>query len=336
MAEADQLRYSAAAVQLDQRNPLNRQEMRRNTKRILELINLAVEGYRPFLPVRLIVFPEFGHAAPVYETRQQLTSKLGIEIPNWHTGKIQEKAKEFDVYIQTGSMLEIDERYPGALFNTTCLIGPDGILLRYRKVYPWIPWEVHTSPHDIEGYEDDFFPVVETPLGRIGAAICYDWLFPEVLRELVAKNAEVLVRVSAYMDPFGATPPNDWWTVVNRCRALENVAYVVAANQAASLRHYPPFSWPGGSMIVDYDGRVIAQATPGEGEKITVGPLDVGMLREERRQRLAHNMPVHLRTEAHPCYRRTRYPSGNFNREADWRYEDNASVIEGVKQRHGC
>ena len=45
----------------------------------------------------------------------------------------------------------------------------------------------------------------------------------------------------------------------NRTRAIENMAYVVAANQGASLKHYPPYSWPGGSMIVDYDGRILAE-----------------------------------------------------------------------------
>jgi rod shape-determining protein MreB len=76
----------------------------------------------------------------------------------------------------------------------------------------------------------------------------------EDIRELAVQGAEVLVRVSAYMDPWGATPPMDWWTVVNRCRAIENMAYVVASNQACSLENYPPFSWPGGSMIVDIGG----------------------------------------------------------------------------------
>ncbi|OLC44760.1 MAG: hypothetical protein AUH43_17880 [Acidobacteria bacterium 13_1_40CM_65_14] len=45
---------------------------------------------------------------------------------------------------------------------------------------------------------------------------------------------------------------------------------VVAANQGAQLAHYPPFSWPGASMIVDYDGRILAQADPGPGEKVVV------------------------------------------------------------------
>jgi predicted amidohydrolase len=74
-------------------------------------------------------------------------------------------------------MLEIDPRWPNAVFNTTCLIGPEGILYKYRKVNTWIPYEVHASPHDIDGYDEPLFPVADTPIGRIGCAICYDWLF---------------------------------------------------------------------------------------------------------------------------------------------------------------
>ena len=52
--------------------------------------------------------------------------------------------------------------------------------------------------------------------------------FPEAIRQLAANGAEVLVRVSAYMDPWGATEPMNWWTIINRARAIENIAYVVA------------------------------------------------------------------------------------------------------------
>ena len=120
-------------------------------------------------------------------------------------------------------MIEADPRWPGVVFNTTCLVGPEGILYKYRKVNPWIPYEVHASPHDLPGYDEPLFPVADTPIGRIGCAICYDWLFPEAIRQLAANGAEVLMRVSAYMDPWGATEPMNWWTIVNRCRALENI-----------------------------------------------------------------------------------------------------------------
>jgi predicted amidohydrolase len=99
------------------------------------------------------------------------------------------------------------------------------------------------------------------------------------------------------MDPWGATPPMDWWTLFNRARAVENMAYVVAVNQGASLEHYPPFSWPGGSMIVDYDGRILAQADPGPGEKVVVAPIDLSALRSQRDRRLGHDVRAHLRSE---------------------------------------
>jgi predicted amidohydrolase len=306
-------RFYAAACQLDMPNPTRREEIAGRVGRMLEMIDQVVMGYEPVFDVRLVVFPEFAHAAPIYPTVEELLNSLALPIPNEHTQRYQEKAKQLSIYIQTGTFLETDAHWPGHVFNTTCLIGPDGILSKYRKVHPWTPWEVHTSPHDLSGYDESMFPVADTEIGKIGTAICYDWLFPEAIRQLSLGGAELLVRVSAYMDPWGTTQPLDWWTIVNRVRALENMAYVVAANQAASLQNYPPFSWPGGSMIVDYDGRVIAQAEQGGGEKIVVGPIDMAALRAERQRRRGHHMLAHLRTEAYPGYRQPIYPPGRGN-----------------------
>jgi predicted amidohydrolase len=263
---------------------------------LLGMIDRAVIGYAPFFDVKLAVFPEFAHMAPVYETAAELRDRLAVPVPNEQTDRYIEKAKEHRLYIQTGTFLEHDPRWPELVFNTTCLIGPDGVLSKYRKVHPWTPWEVHTSPRDLlpRGYDEPLFPVVETEIGRLGVAICYDWLFPEAIRALAAQGAEVLIRVSAYMDPWGATPPLDWWTLFNRARAVENMACVVAVNQGASAVNYPPFSWPGGSMIVDYDGRILAQADPGPGEKIVVGPIDLAALRFERARRKGHALLDHF------------------------------------------
>jgi predicted amidohydrolase len=292
-------RYYAAACQTDLPCPRNRDEISSRVGFLLGMIDRAVVGYEPFFDIKLVVFPEFAHAAPIYETAAELFDKLAVSIPNEHTERYARKARERRIYIQTGTFLETDSRWPGSVFNTTCLIGPDGLLGRYRKVNPWLPWEVHTSPHDLAGYEEPLFPVFETEIGRLGAAICYDWLFPEAIRALALGGAEVLIRVSAYMDPWGATPPLDWWTLFNRARAVENFAYVVAANQGASAANYPPFSWPGGSMIVDFDGRILAQADPGPGEKIVVGPIDLAALRAERHRRRGHHLLSHLRADAY-------------------------------------
>jgi formamidase len=315
-------------------NPLDRKEMRSNTDRMLNMIESAVAGSAPFLPVRLVVFPEFGHSAPVFATAAELLAKLTVRIPNEHTERLTESAREHDLFIQSGSMLEEDPKWPGAVFNTTCLIGPDGILFKYRKVNPWIPYEVHTSPHDLPDYDEELFPVADTPIGRIGCAICYDWLFPEALRQLTANGAELLLRVSAYMDPWGATEPMSWWTIINRARAIENIAYVVAANQGASLRHYPPYSWPGGSQIVDFDGRLLAEASPGPGERIVVAPIDLSALRHERQTRIGHHMPSHLRTEAYPVYRCPAYPRRQ-KPDAPLSYEENVLRIETAKNARG-
>jgi hypothetical protein len=122
-----------------------------------------------------------------------------------------------------------------------------------------------------------------------------------------------------------------WWTLINRARALENIAYVVAANQGASLRHYPPYSWPGGSQIVDFDGRMLVEASPGPGERIVVAPIDVTALRHERATRLGHHMLAHLRTEAYPVYQSPVYaPRGAET--APLTYEENVRRIAVAKQ----
>jgi predicted amidohydrolase len=290
-------RFHAAAIQLDRPHPRDRSEI--SVAHLLERIDQAVVGYAPFFPVKLIVFPEFAISCPVYERKSDLLDLLAIPADNKHIEALAKKAAERQIWIVTGSFLEADSRWPGAVFNTTLLLGPDGTRMRYRKVHPWLPWEVHTSPADLPGYDEPMFPVADTDLGRIGIATCYDWLFPESTRTLAMNGAEILVRISAYMDPWGATPPMDWWTVVNRCRALENLCAVVACNQGASIANYPPFSWPGGSMIIDHDGRILSQADPGPGEKIVVGPVDLAALRDARATRKGHQMLLHRRPTAY-------------------------------------
>jgi hypothetical protein len=65
------------------------------------------------------------------------------------------------------------------------------------------------------------------------------------------------------------------------------------------------------SAVVDFDGRILAQADPGPGEKIVVAPIDLAALRAERRRRSGHHLLSHLRTEAYTgLYDRPIYPPG--------------------------
>lgn len=310
--------YYAAACQTSFDCPTHRKDIGALVKRMTAMIDHAIVGYEPFFDVRLLVFPEFAHAAPIYETVDKLRNRLALPIPNEHTVTYEKVAKKYGCYIQTGTFLEADPDYPDVVFNTTLLIGPQGILATYRKVNPWIPWEVHASPHDFGDYDAEPFPVADTEIGKIGVAICYDWLFPETIRQIAFNGAEIINRVSAYMDPWGATPPMDWWTLFNRARAAENTVYVVAANQGAALASYPPFSWPGSSQIVDFDGRILAQADPGPHEKIVVAPIDLASLRQARERRVGHDMRAHLRSEIHPYMNQSHLKPGAADHPLDF------------------
>ena len=298
--------FYAAACQTNFPCPANRNEIGERTAHMCSMARNTIIGYEPFHDVRLLAFPEFAHSAPIYDSVIKLKEHLAIPVPNEHVDRYIDLCRQFGCYIQTGTFLESDPKYPDVVFNTTVLVGPKGVLTKYRKVNPWIPWELHASPHDIAGYQEEPFPVADTEIGKIGVAVCYDWLFPETIRQIVFNGAEIVIRVSAYMDPWGATPPMDWWTLINRTRAVENTCYVVAANQGASYENYPPFSWPGGSMVVDYDGRILAQADAGPGEKVVIAPIHLATLRDERQRRLGHDMRSHLRSELYtyldsPC-----------------------------------
>ena len=291
-------RYHAAACQTAFEGPSDREGIASRVDRMLEMAGQTIVGYEPFFDVRLLTFPEFAHAAPIYGDVSTLRSRLAVELPNEHITRYESFCKQHGCWIQTGTFLERDPQCPDVVFNTSVLVGPKGVESIYRKVNPWIPHEVHASPHDLDPTADHF-PVADTEIGRIGCAICYDWLFPEVTRQLAFNGAEVLCRVSAYMDPWGATPPMDWWTLFNRARAAENRCYVVASNQAATMKQFPPFSWPGASMVVDYDGRILAQAEAGPGERVVVASIDIEALREDRLRRLGHDTLAHHRPEAY-------------------------------------
>ena len=124
--------------------------------------------------------------------------------------------------------------------------------------------------------------VTETPTGRIGQAICYDLRFPELFRRLVAARAEIIAIPSAFAMATG----RDHWEILLRARAIENQAFVIAANQygrvAQNIETY------GHSMIVDPWGTVLATAA--DGEKVIVAELDYEKLRSIRAQlpALAH------------------------------------------------
>jgi len=84
---------------------------------------------------------------------------------------------------------------------------------------------------------------------------------------------------------------------------------------------------------VDYDGRLLAEASAGPGERIVVAPIDISALRHERASRRGHHMLAHLRTEAYPVYQRHHYPPQIGDENAQISYERNNQLIDEAKQR---
>src|SRR5688572_15755122 len=100
--------FYAACCQTDFACPRRAAEIAERTRRMCELIEQTVIGYEPYFAVRLLVFPEFAHGAPVYDSVSKLREHLAVPVPNEHTDRYAAVARKYGCYIQTGSFLEAD------------------------------------------------------------------------------------------------------------------------------------------------------------------------------------------------------------------------------------
>lgn len=121
--------------------------------------------------------------------------------------------------------------------------------------------------------------VVDSPLGRIGMAVCYDLRFPELFRTLLDQGMDILVLPSAFTRRTGLAH----WLPLLRARAIENQVTVVAANQGGI--HSAQRETSGGSCIVDSWGRVLCEL--GFGEGVAIADVDLA-----EQQQLRRRMPV--------------------------------------------
>jgi deaminated glutathione amidase len=118
--------------------------------------------------------------------------------------------------------------------------------------------------------------VVDTPVGKLGMAICYDVRFPELFRQLSMLGAEVFVLPSAFTVPTGRAH----WDVLLRARAIENLCYLLAPAQTGL--HANGRETYGHSMIVDSWGTVLACQAEGVG--VVTARVDLEQLRDRRKR----------------------------------------------------
>jgi predicted amidohydrolase len=308
--------YYAAAVQPTVIGGcIDKEAVTKNLKHAVCLIDRVIDGAAQTTKgqaPKIIAFPEsFLHGFGPARKRTHLTNvQLARRIPGEETERLAEKAKEYGVYI-VGTLFEIAPDYPDHFFNTGFIIDPNGqVALKYRKLNTSNSnVELSTSPGDILGDYgsniEELFPVLRTPLGNLGIYICFDGLFPEVARCMALMGAEVLIR------PMGPQPTSgmeyvDVWRMINRVRAFENNAYLIAPHWADSPLSESLVS-EGHSMIVDFNGNILAESD-GAREHFVIAQLDVQRLRRRRRSE-RNNFLVQLRSEiyakvysARPCW----------------------------------
>ena len=243
-----------------------------NLEKIAVLLEQSLE-HKP----DLLCLPEVFN----FRGAKDLSIVAAEEIPGGESTKLlQDFAKANNVWISNGSIFEkVAEELP---YNTSILINADGeVVEKYRKNHLFKASfknkdvdEASKSQACKEICVADFKRNGEE-LG-LGMSICYDLRFPELYRSYAIQKAQILLVPSSFARKTGEAH----WESLLRARAIENQAYVVAANQWGTINGLETY---GNSMIVDPWGKVISRASLACDEIISA-ELDMEYLQKVRKK----------------------------------------------------
>ena len=243
-----------------------------NLKKMYEYVDIAAKMGSQF-----VLFPEL--ALTSYALKD-LFYKVAEPIPGPSTEKMIAKAKEKNVYIGFG-MPERSLNDPGIIYNSMVLVGPQGLVGRYRKIY------LPTYGVFEEGryFRNGTTPViVDTQFGRIGLEICFDLFSPELTRLLALRGAHTIFVISVSPDMS-----RNFFELFTQARALENtinVVYVNAVGNEEGLGYW------GGSHAVDARGKILVKAKYFEEDLVIASiNLDDFYAAKEGRPLLKHYNP---------------------------------------------
>lgn len=213
----------------------------------------------PPVPGSLVVLPE---AFPV-----GFTMKID-DVADYtnETGRfICDLAMEYQVTVVGGNMIKPDDRGR----NIAIVAAPSGhVIAQYTKIHPFT---FAGEPNHYRG--GDTLAHFNCAGATVSPLICYDLRFPEAFRLATRGGAEVFVVIANW-----PTPRVSHWLVLLTARAIENQAYVIGCNRCGSDPHV---AYPGRSVIIDPQGKTIADA--GDAEGILKATLDLQTLRDYRK-----------------------------------------------------
>ena len=230
-----------------------------------ERVAQACELIRGCAGADLVVLPElWAQGAWAYPEWERTAEPL--DGPT--VAALSQAAKDAGVLLHGGSVVERDG---DKLFNTSVLIGEHGEPRAiYRKIHRFGFGEGEAT---LMTAGDQFLTLTGGPLA-MGIATCYDLRFPELFRRLTDSGAEMFVIASSW--PHRRL---EHWRLLNRARAVENLAYVVAADacgEHAGVRQ------AGHSVVIDPWGEVVAEAgTEPTVLDVVIDPARVEQMRNE-------------------------------------------------------
>lgn len=202
----------------------------------------------------IVIFPELSLTG--YVVRDQIY-ELAETVPGPSTKILEGIAKRTKMHIVFG-MPELTDKTQATIYNTAVLVGPNGLLGKYRKMYLPTHGVFEEKRYFRPGYEAAVF---DTELGKIGLIICYDIFFPEVARLTRLKGAQLIVCISA-----SPAIRRAYFETLTTARALENTAFLAFVN-LVGIEDGLQF-W-GGSRLIGPQGRIIAKAKYDDEDQVT-------------------------------------------------------------------
>lgn len=206
----------------------------------------------------LVIFPELALTGYV---NRDLLYELAEPIPGPSIRYLEEIVIKENIHVVLG-MPERSEKARAVLYNTAALLGPTGLIGKYRKLYLPTHSVFEEKRYFRPGYQA---PMFKTDIGNLGLTVCYDVFFPETTRLLRLRGSQLMICISASPDMR-----RKFFEVLTAARAIENTVFLAYVN-LVGLEDGLQF-W-GGSRIIAPNGDILVQAKYSE-EDLVVGRID--------------------------------------------------------------
>jgi predicted amidohydrolase len=204
----------------------------------------------------LLVAPELALSGYLFGSRREV-ERLAEPLPGPATETLQRAARASGCHLVIG----LAERAGRRLFNSAALIGPQGLLGRYRKLHLFAEEKLYFAPGD------SGFPLFEVEGVKVGLLVCFDHMFPEAARTLALAGAQLICHPSNLVLP-------EYGQLTTRVRSIENRVFWVLANRhGREERHGRSLRYTGCSQITASDGRILARAEA-EADAVQVVEID--------------------------------------------------------------